>query len=414
MVLSDPRVYGRRWERGDDHALTLVRLGFRVEQNDKGENVLLPPTQLSTLLSRYRRRVRELIAAGRLDERDAIDPSLIYVRRGARRPADYRFVRPGRDPWPDEAGWFFLPDSFALPNALWFKSLADGNMPFSVSPGLLVHDLAHLTELYSHPEIMRQMRLHAARQTASPRPLPDNEPRTPEELRNWILSEWLCLPNLEHEHLIRHLLPQWFAREGPRTLSEGRSWIEAMPERRRLRHIQELVGRAEELLLRHGGGMRDHYNLSKHASRAQIYSRVQLLLEDDPFTWTPGKWRSPGNAIPVESLHALAAEIRVILDMRGEPSAGKAGILDRILPDRKRARAAAEERRHKLDQLLADRAARFETALFEAVRLRITPERVYREARLAPPAPGSATYEYFKSFLSAGSVTCRAFQLDRE
>lgn len=422
---------GMRYERGDEHARTALLLGFRKKTDMSGQPMLLPPDDLPTLFASYEAQMRRLLSDGALTEEDVIRPALVFSRLARRSllpvpKKEYRFVRPGFDPWPAESeGWKWAEGEGELPGNAWHEGIAQGRMPFPITR-IALHDMAHLTELVAHPEIMRQGRRYSREWRVSPRR------RRSEMARSWILSETFALPDLAREAEIRALLPAWFSVGGLRTLDDGRRALAARTPLDRKRHLQALAAAAEPLMLRHGGTLRDHYNMQRWDADYEILARLtresgakgrglrgfvehHLRQSDMDIKLAAAR----------ESLMSRARELRLLVDLRyrGAALTTPRMELDDAYPysfPLRRKDAAAEllslppeVRNARIDALLDDKAVRFEMALYQAVRLRLTPSRVHQDARLQAPAADSPTYAFFKSFVPKDSWYEKAFQLNR-
>lgn len=400
------RAYGERWERDDEHARAMVRLGFRADLDAEGRAVLLPPEDLSEIVARFAGQARRLMAEGRLREEDAIIPALeLYRDDPTGGPQQLVYVRPGFDPWPEGEGWELAWSGHQFPAAEYHRHLAAGRFVLNFG-GMLIHDLAHLTEFHEHPEIMASAR--AFSRARADDPWADGY-ETPDKLREWLHAEAASIPDVRRAASIRGLLPHWFSGPGRvRSLAEARTRLERMTPAERGRHVRRLLDAAPSLLARHGGGMRDHYSLNRFAERdGELGLDAVGVLHDgsDPREWNPrdpATWSHPARPLPPwarllrETPHALLLEIEALWNVRHGHGPG----------------GEADPRWAGADVPLSDRAARLETALAAAVRLGLTPEDLFRDARLRAPARGSKTARYFLSgFLPRDSQTLRALGL---
>lgn len=391
---SGERLYGLRWEKGEEHARALIKLGYETAKDESGLTILKPPSDMATTFSLYERRMRELLASGAASEERLLRPALPFARRDG---GGYVFVRPGIDPWPSPADYEVAAELKTVPLELFFTVVGQGKMPIALRGRMFQHELAHLTEFYEHPELMALTRSHAPMGAAE-----GEWSGTPPQVRTTILGEFLSLPDVRKAADIRALLPHWFDPATPPTPVEAQRRLLSLPSAERQRHIEALVDRGEELLLRHGGGFRDYYNTHLQ------YPDKAVLEEAAHFLARPGqRWTTRDNPMPRESLHGVLRELEVLRDLRYRPDsfAGRS-------PDVAATAAAllkGPDVEAGLDARLAERLARFEAALHAAVDLELTPEQIYRDARLSRPRRDSATSRYFARVAERGEALYYAF-----
>ena len=406
------RMMGRRFDQGDEHARVLVEMGFTADKDRDGATVLRMPAALDELLAAYYARMKALVASGAAAESDLIYPAVIFSRFSPLKLGrEYLFVRPGLDPWPDSR-WSMPNQDNQLDDRVFYEALAEGKLPLGMKL-MLAHELGHLTELWAHPKIMALNR-RFAREVLARRALDPKDVRPGEFLRNKILAEYLSLPDSRQAPLIRELIGHWFAASPP-SLEAARRHLAGLSPERLEAHAGKLVELSDRLLLRHGGGYRDHYNVDQQYRPSDVLEDVGLALAPAVPQWP----RPLKPSIIKESPHSLVLQIRMLADLRFRPESFER--YPRVLSEELRAKLRAQAEwfikapggRARLETLLVDRAARLEQALFAAAQTGVTPEDVFEDSRLQAPAAGSRTHRYYSMTALPGGAYERAF-LDLE
>lgn len=403
--LSEPYVQG------------LLSLGFRVVRGDRGETRVMPPDSLETIFQRSQERLQGMVRAGMSPE-DTVEPALIFSRKVGEQK-EFHFVRPGRDPWPDPNVWNYDGTPGQIPHTVFYGAVADGKMPFSFR-GFLSHDLAHMTELLDSPVIMKGWRDYGRQLKRNPRlSSQDDTPGIPgvvfaehsdSDLRSYALAEWLSVPDIQRANEVRGLFPR-----RPANVEAAKNWLKAQPPAERRALLEKVLEKGPELLLRHGGGLRDHYNMDVFLQPALVTNSV--LNDFNRLSKTrPSLLSVTGeNAqLPLETLHGRLKALALLMDLRHQPRSWREHFQRAphgIAPDLARAfvETDAPKRAEILDSMIAETAARIEMAFTQAVDLGITADQLHRDARLQLPAASTPTHRYFRSYLSPTDLQYRAF-----
>lgn len=406
---------GQWYDAGENHARGLVSLGWEVRQVD-GKTHLVPPQTLDVIFDRYEKEMDRLGIA----EEDRIRPTLAFSNG-----VDWVYIRPGIDPLPP-FGWRLHTNPGQVPHEEFYELVAQGKMPFGTS-GFFLHDLGHLTDLLSNPEQMKQWKAYGREITRLGKE--GKSPTLKTQWRSAILSEFFSLPDLSRKAEIQAALPHYFSTTPPSSIEDAKTRLVAQTEGDLVRHADRLLRLTDKGLLRLGGAMRDGYVEQWHNNECHRLTRILEMARKGSQVIALPKEESAVLDVPYalsETLLSLRDDIRMLSQMREDldgfsrrsdlfqhgkisssmyvtaPELNREGL-------KKLKEMPLVERNAKLRVLLLDRIARLEMALYTAVKLDITPEKVMREARNQIPSETSDTGRYFRSYVHPDSLSAQAF-----
>ncbi len=396
------QVWARRLANGDPHALSLLNLGYSLQRDPAGLQILIPPTEYRVLFLNHRKRLRQAIESGQVTRDQTIKPVLVYFRVGGRPNsenwADYRFVDPIDEP--PMTGNAFVPiasigdllDQKDLPESIWIRTMADGRMPFPIG-GYLDHEAAgHLAEFGDDPHLMRVTRAFFERLQQT---LASGGRRGPHlQRRVFALAEFFSVPRLSMTQSVAELFPTLGSTTA--SPSEVRQFYQAhlvsLPVDRLQVIIAELGQRQFQYFIPMGGASRDGYSLEQ---------RITGLERD----------HAPQGELPVvyanETFFAIIAELAALNTQYESPPTDLSrprrrtpGVQSLSDPDALRAVARA-----RMVDLLAELACAF----YWANRLNVTPARLFEEGTQDYLDRNSATYRYLDAYLPQNSELRRIF-----
>lgn len=394
---------GRRMQAGDPHALTLIRLGAKVEKVPGGKLIVRLP-RLGEFAKNYYEIMKGYVEAGIIRASDVIFPSTYYTNwHEFNRQNDFRAFRLGIDPVRVGADFLRRKPNDEIPHSRWTQLMARGFGIFQI--GMADHDFAHFTEYVLYPKKMAAVRrLYKVLATGA-------IPQTPTKkvlelmrsdsdttgrrafLRIEILEEALSLPNLAKRNEIENLFPELFGSPDVPTLAGRRKKLDS--ERHNLssflERTQRIVTASEKLLLRMGGGLRDDYNFEKYVGETLRqsfgYSLKATRYETNEVFFSP---------LFTETLHFKLRRLQMATAQLTDIVANK-----RVL--------ARTDQVEILTRFIAQNLATLEMAFYWAVRLEITPDLLVTDATMPSTLNTSQTGQYFSGYTEPGSLTHWAF-----
>jgi hypothetical protein len=401
----------QRYHAGDHHAQELLKMGFYFSSDfpDKRER-LLPPKDFEVLITHLAKQAEDLVKSGKVTKDELIEFALIFHK-----PVDIfgifhlqKNIIPQKKPWPK--------DKFTLhtvaeqtDHEIFYHFIREGVFQFGID-AFLTHDIGHWTELVAYPEMMKGWRRYADSLKTEPAHGESNMygwPKikpTVKAAKSFILAEWFSLPDISKADEIKKLIPHFY-KKNIKTYDSDLAHLTNLKLEERRQHYDEIIKKAEPLLLRFGGALRDHYNLARFTTDQELLG----MLVDPPADFNA--------RLSQETLHAQVRLLKLANEIRFNPTPPKQNpfALLNIFNDQNIAHIyniPQEERNRDLDTAMLQLAARIETALYKAVELNLDIETVHKESRLQKPTKDSKTYQYLKSFVPKHWANAYAFELE--
>lgn len=379
-AIDGGRLLYKRFVNGEKAIIDLLEFGWVIEE----ERVLPPPSFIEFIEAFYRGAYTRYLSRG-----IGVDEFPIPTIAFRNKAGDFRFARIGIDAVPPPGTWH--PDVVGVggKNSViplkTYQSIYCRNRP-PMNPAVFDHDMAHVIDVMNNPGYYRDNQTVFARVTGV-HPTMDrlhmSEDPTDEigyglHGRICILHEILCLPNLAREQEIRNLLPHLFSLPKSTTINVEK--LASTPHAKDPEMARKLLNKIERLVVRHGGGAVDVYNLY-HDLNIRSNARDRLA------SYQSGNRRvfnSTGREIfsqaAVESLLGMASDLEMAMT----------GYL--------------ETNSHWMHKEMADLVARLELALYYGVQLHMTVDKFATDTTKQIVLPDSDSYLWLNSWVRRGSL----------
>lgn len=421
VFTSFSKELGIRHNTHDPHTVDLIELGWSKHFDSSGQLHLLEPDPF-TLFSRYESRIAQWIKTGILTNRDTIRLSVLYKKVGTHvDDRQFLIITPGIDKLPSSE-WEVVQHRVEVLDAQeWAKAMSQGKMVVQLS--MLAHDQGHITELFENPKLMKAYRDFYRRQVDENWVINDDfrkdqlrlkAPTVLQSLTFWkrpkftlpparalygrqfTLSEWLSIPNISSETQIKRIIPQ-FWNGGASNLQQNIKFLQKLSGVDFDKHVDQIIHAGDSVLLRHGGALRDPYNLKRLGfAEGDIWLRSRLKNWPRADVGLPDADTERGG---LETLQTIKYQVEKLYQFLKNPHKLEEFCNDQIFLSR----TTAKERLSMVRALLIDRLARYETALFSAIRYRVTADKVVNEMGRTQVSRSSDSYKYFESFTDKNS-----------
>lgn len=394
---------------GEQKIANLLIFGWVVKKGDDGKVRLLPPPSFKqfyegfyTGLEHYRN----------FYHKKGIEIGIPLVEISNQN--SQMFLRPGLDAPVESTKWraskISPEDGVNAPYESFVSTV--GNRVFPMQPCMFDHDFAHIIDYLSHEDIlkgntkvMKELSLGALHLSTEPH---RDYPGFALGIRVGLLHEELVLPDLMRAPLIKSLLHEVFEN----SLLQN---MESAPQTLAKQYLEVLLDRAEllnnyinSLVVRHGGGMSDPYNLRLELNvRSTAEKRLLLALNSNLATPSPYfalGGRELFSQLAVDSLFGIADDVAWLATLLKKGDlAIKDWIEDNLdLYD-------FEEKKSKLFTLFYDRLARLQVAFFQGISLQLSGKDFIEESSSLCIARDSKVFKFYQSFAIPGTLYYQAY-----